>query len=50
MHLHHQPHPPVGELVEWTQERDGGVVDEDVGCADAVDDLTEEPLPIVRIG
>ena len=50
VHLHHQPHASLGELVERSQECDGGVVDEDVRRTSPVDDLAEQALPFLGLG
>ena len=50
VHLHHQPHALLREPVERPQERDGGVVDQDVGRADAFDHLGEQPLAVLGDG
>ena len=50
VHLHHQPHPLFRELVERSQECHGGVVDQNVGCANAFDDLAEQPFAVLGVG
>ena len=50
MHLHHQTHAPVGELVERTKECYGRIVDENVWRADLLDYLGEESFTILGFG
>ena len=47
VHLHHQAHPLVRDLVERTQERHRCVVHQNFRRANAFDDLGEEPFPIL---
>jgi enoyl-CoA hydratase len=46
MHFDHQPRAPFRELVEGTEKRHSGVVDQDVGRTATFDHFGEESLPV----
>ena len=49
VHFDHQAHAAFRKLVESTQKRHGGVVDQNVWRTDPFDQLGEEPLSIVGL-